>query len=98
MGGLQLLLVVRAFPKFEAEAGRPASRAFGFRGEFDEYRVVTCTDADGRRHEVWALIEFELFRPRRVRWRAENPQDLPASARAMLERVLGLVLRHSLGL
>ncbi len=76
---------VGPFPKFEVEAGRPQSRALGVSGEFHEYRIVTLRDPDGQTHDVWALLEFEMFRLRRVRWRAESAQDLPRSAKAMFE-------------
>ena len=76
---------VGPFPKFEVETGRPQSRALGISGEFDEYRIVTFRDSDSQTHDVWALLEFEMFRLRGVRWRAENSQDLPGPAKAMLE-------------
>ena len=77
---------VGPFPKFEIELGRPQSRAGGIRGEYDEYRLVTAKDSKGNTHELWARLEFELFRLRRIRWRAENEQNLPAQARALLEK------------
>ena len=76
---------VGPFPKFETEVGRPQSRAFGIRGEFDEYRIVTFKDSEGRAHDVWAMLEFETFRFRRVRWRAVSTENLPEPAKAMLE-------------
>ena len=76
---------VGPFPKFEIEVGRPQSRVGGIRGEFDEYRIVTVQDSEGNLHELWANLEFELFRLRRIRWRAENAKSLPSQAREMLE-------------
>lgn len=76
---------VGPFPKFEVEVGRPRSRVAGISGEYDEYRIVTVQDSQGSIHELWAKLEFELFRLRQIRWRAENDQNLPSQARAMLE-------------
>ena len=76
---------VGPFPKFAFEVGRPQSRVGGIRGEFDEYRIVTVQDSRGNLHELWANLEFELFRLRRIRWRAENAKSLPSQAREMLE-------------
>lgn len=76
---------VGPFPKVEFQWGRPQSHVLGFRGEFSEYRTVIVQDAGGRRHQVWAMIEFEGFELRRVRWRAENKQGLPPSLLSMLE-------------
>lgn len=76
---------VGPFPKVEIEVGRPQSRAGGIRGEYDEYRIVTVHDSQGKIHELWAKLEFELFRLRRIRWRAENAKNLPLQAREMLE-------------
>jgi hypothetical protein len=76
---------VGPFPIFEIEVGRPQSRVGGIRGEFDEYRIVTVQDSRGNLHELWANLEFELFRLRRIRWRAENARSLPSQAREMLE-------------
>ena len=76
---------VGPFRKFEIEVGRPQSRVGGIRGEFDEYRIVTVQDSRGNLHELWANLEFELFRLRRIRWRAENAKSLPSQAREMLE-------------
>ena len=76
---------VGPFPKFEIETSRPQSRAGGIRGEYDAYRIVTVKDSQGNTHKLWARLEFELFRLRRVRWRAENGQNLPAQSRELLE-------------
>ena len=76
---------VGPFPKFEIEVGRPQSRVGGIRGEYDEYRIVTVQDSRGNLHELWANLEFELFRLRRIRWRAEDAKNLPSQAREMLE-------------
>ncbi len=76
---------VGPFPKFEIEVGRPQSRAMGIRGEYDEHRIVTVHDLQGKIHELWAKLEFEVFRLRRIKWRAENGKNLPPQAREMLE-------------
>jgi hypothetical protein len=76
---------VGPFPKFEIEVGRPQSRVGGIRGEYDEYRFVTVRDSEGNIHELWAKLEFELFRIRQIKWRAENSQNLPSQARQLLE-------------
>jgi len=76
---------VGPFPKFEVEVGCPQSRVGGIRGEYDEYRIVTVKDSQGKIHELWAKLEFELFRLRRIRWRAKNAKNLPAQTREMLE-------------
>ena len=77
---------VGPFPKFEIEVGRPQSRAGGIRGEYDAYRIVTVKDSKGNTHELWVRLEFELFRLRRIRWRAENGHNLPAQAKDLLEK------------
>ena len=76
---------VGPFPKFEIDVGRPRSRVGGIRGEYDEYRIVTVKDSQGNTHELWARLEFELFRLQRIRWRAENGHILPAQTRELLE-------------
>ena len=76
---------VGPFPKLEIEVGRPQSRVGGIRGEFSEYRIVTFQDSEGRTHEVWANLEFEMFRLRSIRWRAASVHDLPEAAKTMLE-------------
>ena len=76
---------VGPFPNIEVEKGKVQSRIFGFRGEFNEYRIVKFQDPQGQFYEIWANIEFELFRFRRVRWRAYNTQVVPENAKVMLE-------------
>ena len=66
------LFKVGPFPKVEVEVGRPQSRFGGIRGEYDEYRVVTVKDSQGNRFEIWARLEFEVFRLRRIRWRVDK--------------------------
>ena len=73
------------FPRFEIEVGRPQTRVAGVRGEFDEYRLVTAADSGGNQCRLWALLEFEAFRLRRVRWRAEPNAKAPDSVRTLLE-------------
>ena len=79
-------LKVGPFPKFEIQVGRPQSRVGGIRGEFAEYRIVTVRDSRGNLHELWANLEFEIFRLRRIRWRAENAKSLPSQAKELLEK------------
>jgi hypothetical protein len=76
---------VGPFPKFEIEVGHLQSRVGGIRGEYDEYRIVIVQDSEGNTHELWAKLEFELFRIRQIKWRAENSQNLPSQARQLLE-------------
>ena len=57
---------VGPFPKFGVEVGLPQSRIGGMRGEYDEYRVVIVKDAQGNIYELWARLEFELFRLQRI--------------------------------
>ncbi len=76
---------VGPFPKIEIEIGRPQSRIGGIRGEYDEYRIVTVQDSKGKNHELWAKLEFELFRLRRISWRVGDGQNLPSQYREMLE-------------
>jgi hypothetical protein len=73
------------FPKIEVEVGRPLSNFLGLRGEYCEYRIVKVRDTEGNLHEIWAVIEFEVFKLRRVRWRAEHKENLPLGILAMLE-------------
>lgn len=76
---------VGPFPKVELKFGRPQSHAIGVKGEYSAFRIVSCRESEGSAFELWAQIEFELFRLRRVRWRAEYPEKLPAEARKLLE-------------
>jgi hypothetical protein len=73
------------FPKFEIEMGRPVTNAGGIQGEYIEYRIVTLRDADRQLLELWACMEFEAFKFRRVRWRAEKRDGLPAQIVSILE-------------
>ena len=77
---------VGPFPQFEIEVGRPQSRVGGIRGEYDTYRIVSARDAHGNLHELWARIEIEGFRLRRISWRSENEQNLPSTARRILDK------------
>jgi hypothetical protein len=76
---------VGPFPKFEIEVSRPQSRVGGIRGEYNEYRIVTVQDSQENLHELWANLEFELFRLRRIKWRTENAKNFPSQAKEMLE-------------
>jgi len=76
---------VGPFPKIEVEVGRPQTRVMGVRGEYDDYRIVMCTDAAGNTHELWAKLEFEAFNLCRIRWRAGNAESLPPESRGLLE-------------
>ena len=79
------LFKVGPFPKVEVEIGRPQSRFGGIRGEYDEYRVVTVKDSQGNRFEIWARLEFELFRLRRIRWRADKSRNASLQDISFLE-------------
>lgn len=79
------LFKVGPFPKFEVAHGRPQTTVGGIRGEYNEYRIVNFSDAAGRVHRLWALVEFEMFQFRRVRWRAERGVSLPESVLKILE-------------
>jgi hypothetical protein len=76
---------VGPFPKFEVEIGRLQTRVGGVRGEYNEYRIVSFRDTDGRVYHLWALVEFEAFQFRRVRWRAEQANSLPQKVLNILE-------------
>jgi hypothetical protein len=75
---------VGPFPKFETEFGRPQSIRGGTRGEYNEYSIVSFRDSEGRTYRLWALLEFECFELRRVRWRAEEQESLPLSVLPIL--------------
>ena len=79
------LFKVGPFPKVEVEVGRPQSRFGGIRGEYDEYRVVTVKDSQGNRFEIWARLEFELFRLRRIRWCADKSRNASLQDISFLE-------------
>ena len=76
---------VGPFPKFEVTVGRPQSRALGFRGEYSEYRIVTFKNKAGQTQQLWAKVDFELFRFARVRWRAERKESMPPALLPILE-------------
>ncbi|WP_028584854.1 hypothetical protein [Desulfogranum mediterraneum] len=77
---------VGPFPKVEVESGRPQSNLplLG-RGEYSQYRLVTVADSSGRQYTLWALLEFELFELRRVRWRVGQGDTAPEEAEDLLE-------------
>ena len=77
---------VGPFPKFEFKMAGPQSRMGGVRGEYTEYRIVTCQDSQGNKHLLWVQLEFELFQLTEVRWRVEEGQDLPSQALGMVEK------------
>jgi hypothetical protein len=79
------LFKVGPFPKFEVEVGGPQTSINGTRGEHDEYRIVSFKDSEGQTHQIWALVEFEIFQFKRVRWRAEQKDSLPSSVLPILE-------------
>ena len=79
------LFKVGPFPKIEIEVGRPQTSIAGTRGEYDEYRIVSFKDSEGRVYQLWAIVEFEMFQFRRVRWRAEQKDSLPSSVLPILE-------------
>jgi hypothetical protein len=76
---------VGPFPKFEHESGHPQTRVGGMAGEYNEYRIVSFRADGGRVYRLWALVEFECFEFRRVRWRAEQPDSLPQNVSPILE-------------
>jgi hypothetical protein len=76
---------VGPFPKFEVQRGRPQTTVAGVSGEYNEYRIVSFRDSKGVVFRVWALVEFEMFKFRRVRWRAERKDLLPQSVLPILE-------------
>lgn len=76
---------VGPFPKVEFERGRPQTKIGGVPGEYGEYRVVSFSNSNGEEFRLWALVEFEMFRFRRVRWRAERKDSLPKSVLPLLE-------------
>ena len=78
------LFKVGPFPKFEMTVG-PATTVNGRRGEYSEYRIVNFKDSGGRDFQLWALVEFEAFEFKNVRWRAEQKVSLPSSVLAILE-------------
>ena len=78
------LFNVGPFPKFEVTVGR-ATTVNGTRGEYSEYRIVNFKDSAGRDYQLWALVEFEAFEFKNVRWRAEQKDSLPSSVLAILE-------------
>jgi hypothetical protein len=72
------------FPKFEVRIG-PASTVNGVRGECSEYRIVTFSGSKQEVYRLWAVVEFEVFTFKRVRWRAEQKTSLPQSVLPLLE-------------
>jgi hypothetical protein len=76
---------VGPFPKVEVETGRPQTKVGGVCGEYAECRVVSFSNSHGVEFHLWALVEFEMFRFRRVRWRAERKELLPQSVLPILE-------------
>ncbi len=68
------------FPMIEIELGRPVSQVCGIGGEYTEVRVVKFADEHGDQYELWAKIEFEKFKLRRIRWSpAEGASVHPAT-------------------
>jgi len=65
---------------------RPSQTTLGgMRGEYDDYRIVSFSDSKGNIHRLWAVVEFEMFRFRRVRWRADQKDSLPSAILPLLE-------------
>ena len=67
------------FPTFEVSVGTPISNVGGVRGEYQVLRVVTCADEVGREFDLWALLDFQVFKLHHVRWRSgsgETPKEL----------------------
>jgi hypothetical protein len=73
------------FPAVEFRKGAVLSKG-PIQAEFSKYRIVTVRDEQGTEHQIWAQLEFVLYRLRRVRWRAEQPEELPDSIRGILEQ------------
>lgn len=76
---------VGPFPKIEFQMGRPVSNIGGIHGEYIEYKIVRFRGPKGETHELWALLEFEVFKFRRVRWRTQSKENLPPEMLDMLE-------------
>lgn len=72
------------FPKFEIRIAHISVRIFGISGQYSLYRRVVFQDENGKLYELWACLEFEAFRLRRIRWRDEGTGRLPKSASALL--------------
>ncbi len=73
------------FPKFEVRIGRPQTRIGNIRGEYREYRLVVCRGQEKRTCTLWALLEFEMFRLKRIRWRATDRDSIPEYALSLIE-------------
>lgn len=76
---------VGPFPKFGIEVGRPQSRIGGIYGEYDEYRVVTVKNSEGKVYQLWAKLEFELFKLHKVSWRWEIGQEVSTQVKGLAE-------------
>jgi len=73
------------FAQSQAGTGRPRRRPNILRGEYEEYRIVTYQDADGKQYRIWTRLEFEPLQVRRIEWRAEKEQPVPRAAEALLK-------------
>ena len=54
-------------------------------GSSSEYSKSIAIDSEGNNYELWARLEFELFKLQRIRWRAEADHNVPAQALEMIE-------------
>lgn len=71
------LFKVGPFLKFEIDVKRPQSRIGSLRGEYDEYRIVTAKDSQGNMYQLWAKLEFEVFKLQSIKWRIEEGRPVP---------------------
>ena len=73
------------FAQSQAGAGPPRRRPNILRGEYEEYRIVTYQDADGKQYRIWARLEIEPVQVRRIEWWAEKEQPIAKAAEALLK-------------
>ena len=62
----------------------PKKGIIGFGGEYRQYRIIICKDKNKQEYQLWALLEFEGFVLRRIRWRIDETSNCPKE----LERVV----------
>jgi len=69
---------VGPFPKVEGNIGRPQNNIpFIGRGEYSQYRIVEVENPTGKCFKVWALLDFELFKLKKIRWRVFPGDPVP---------------------
>lgn len=77
---------VGPFPKIEGKIGRPQSTIpFIGQGEYHQYRIVEVLDSQENTYQLWALLDFEIFGLRRIRWRVFPHDSFPDEAKVLLE-------------